>query len=162
MEVEMYMDLYDVFKKLNIAYEEIKHQPVYTVDQAQMIKKQTDGIGCKNLFLTDRRGKYVLVILEEHKKANIKQVEKTVHSSHLSFATSSELQQILQLELGCVTPFGIINDKNHQVLLVIDADLKDKRLLFHPNINTKTICISFDDLLKFILFEEYNYQFIVS
>lgn len=107
--------------------------------------------------MTDKKGKYILVVLDENKKANIRQIEKMIHSSHLSFADSSELYNILQLKQGSVTPFGIINDKSNRVILVIDNDLKNKVLLFHPNINTKTISIQYDDLIKFIKYENHQY-----
>lgn len=151
------MNLYDILKKLDIEFEEIEHEPVFTIEQAQTIKNRIKGTGCKNLFLTDKRGNYILAILEENKKANIKQIEKLVNTSHLSFAKTTELKDILQLEQGSVTPFGIINDIDNKVVLAIDIDLKDKQLLFHPNINTKTISITYDDLIKFIKFEKHNY-----
>ena len=66
------MNLYNIFKKLDIKFEEIEHEPVFTIEQAQAIKNRIKGTGCKNLFLTDKRGKYILTILEENKKANIK------------------------------------------------------------------------------------------
>ena len=155
------MDLYDVFKKLNIKFKEIEHEAVFTIEQAQGIKNKIDGLGCKNLFLTDKNGKYILIVLSENKKANIKQIEKIVNTSHLSSAKETELISILQLEQGSVTPFGILNDNDNKVMIVIDKDLKGKKLLFHPNVNTKTISISYDDLIKFIEFEKHNYKLIL-
>ena len=154
------MDLYEVLNKLKINYEEVEHEPVFTAEQAQIIKNRIKGIGCKNLFLTDKKNKYFLVIIEDHKKANIKEIERITASSHLSFANDEELREILSLKQGSVTPFGIINDFEKKVELVIDDDLKDKKLLFHPNINTKTISILCNDLIKFIEFEQHNYIFI--
>lgn len=81
-----------------------------------------------------------------------------IRCSRLSFASSSRLKEILDLEEGSVTPFGIINDKDNKVTLLIDKDLKDNKLLFHPNINTKTISVSYDDLIKFI--EDQNHKYI--
>ena len=155
------MDLYEVFKKLNIEFKEIEHEAVFTIEQAQGIKNKIDGLGCKNLFLTDKNGKYILIVLSENKKANTKQIEKIVNTSHLSFAKETELKSILQLEQGSVTPFGILNDNDNKVMIVIDKDLKGKKLLFHPNVNTKTISISYDDLIKFIEFEKHNYKLIL-
>ena len=129
-------------------------------DKDRFIKNRIKGIGCKNLFLTDKKNKYFLVIIEDHKKANIKEIERITASSHLSFANDEELREILSLKQGSVTPFGIINDFEKKVELVIDDDLKDKKLLFHPNINTKTILILCNDLIKFIEFEQHNYIFI--
>ncbi len=135
----------------------MEHEAVYTVEEAQEIQGRIDGVGCKNLFLTDNKKKYFLVILEENKKADLKQIGKMVNVSHLSFARAHDLNNILKLEQGSVSPFGIINDMDNKVVLLIDKDLKDKKLLFHPNVNTKTVSIKYDDLIKFIKFEKHIY-----
>jgi len=150
------MDLYNVLKELNIFYEEISHNKVMTIEEAKKIENMIDGIGSKNLFLTDKK-KYYLVILEENKRANIKELINIIGCNKLSFASSEKLKEILGLEEGSVTPFGIINDKDHRVVLLIDKDLRDNQLLFHPNINTKTISVNYDDLIKFIEYENHEY-----
>lgn len=152
----MINNIYYVLDKLDINYKEIKHQPVYTVKEAQQIKNNIVGIGCKNLFLKGKN-KYYLVVLEESKKANIKEISKLVSEKHLSFAPIEDLNNILNLEPGSVTPLSIINDKNNVVTLIIDRDLENKLLLVHTNTNTKTISISYCDLIKFIKYENHNY-----
>lgn len=151
------MDLYDILNKLCIDYKEIEHEPVFTIEQAQFIKNNIDGIGCKNLFLTNKKGNYYLVLLDESKKANIKEIAKLVNGSHLSFAKTKELKEILNLDQGCVTPLGLVNDKNNLVVVIIDKELKDEILLVHPNTNKKTISISYSNLIKFIEYEKHKY-----
>ncbi len=151
------MNIYMILQELGISYNEIEHEAVFTVEQAQNIKNKIEGTGCKNLFLTDKKGKYFLVVLEENKRANISEIEKLTDTKHLSFANNEELKEILSLEQGSVTPLGIINDINNKVLMIIDRDLKSKKLLVHPNINTKTISINFADLVKFIEYEKHKY-----
>ena len=51
---------------------------------------------------------------------------------------------------GAVTPLGIINDKEHLVTIILDKDLQNKTLLVHPNRNTASIAIKYEDLIKFI------------
>ena len=97
------------------------------------------------------------MILEENKRANIKELKKIIGSSCLTFASTLELEAKLKLTQGSVTPFGIINDLNKEVILLIDNDLKNNKLLFHPNINTKTISITFDDLIRFIEYQGNEY-----
>ena len=75
----------------------------------------------------------------------------------IKFGKEEELMDILKLTRGCVSPFGIINDVNNVVTLVIDSELKNNKLLFHPNRNTATVSIHFDDLEKFIKSENHNY-----
>lgn len=76
---------------------------------------------------------------------------------HLSFARREELKKILGLEPGSVSPLGIINDKKNLVTLMIEKELKNKTLLVHPNVNTKTMSIRFEDLIKFIEQEKHKY-----
>ena len=66
----------NIIDKLNIKYEEVEHEAVFTAEQAQFIKVEIEGIGCKNLFLTDKKGKYFLVLMQDNKKANIKTKNK--------------------------------------------------------------------------------------
>lgn len=148
--------LYEILKELNIEYEEVSHEKVMTVEEAMNLENMIDGIGSKNLFLTDKKN-YYLVILEENKRANIKELANILECKKLSFASSERLKEVLDLEEGSVTPFGIINDKDNKVVLVIDKDLIGKKLLFHPNTNTKTMSINYDDLIKFIECEKHKY-----
>ena len=148
--------LYEILKELYIEYEEVSHEKVMTVEEAMNLENMIDGIGSKNLFLTDKKN-YYLVILEENKRANIKELVNILECKKLSFASSERLKEVLDLEEGSVTPFGIINDKDNKVVLVIDKDLIGKKLLFHPNTNTKTMSVTYDDLIKFIEYEKHKY-----
>lgn len=156
MEECVMRDLYSILKKLNIFFEEVSHPPAFTVLDIQKLDLKIEGTGCKNLFLTDHK-KFYLYILEESKKADLKKLAKILSVSRLSFASVEDLKTILKLEQGSVTPFGIINDLENQVLLILDQSLKQKKLLFHPLVNTKTISIEFDDLIRFIEFEKHDY-----
>ena len=50
-----------------------------------------------------------------------------------------------------VTPFALINDTEHKVRVVLDAEmLKQEPLNYHPLRNDRTISVSKDDLLKFV------------
>lgn len=48
------MNIYMILQELGIGYNEIEHEAVFTVEQAQSIKNKISGTGCKNLFLTDK------------------------------------------------------------------------------------------------------------
>lgn len=151
--------LYDILQKLDIVYEEVNHQRVYTIEEAQKagIRNLINGVGCKNLFLTDHKDHYYLVVLEENKKIHIKDISQIV-GAHLSFASPERLKEILGLESGSVSPFGIINDNKNKTIIIIDKELKNQKLLFHPNRNDKTINIEYNDLIKFIKYLNHNYQ----
>lgn len=149
--------IYKKLSNLNIEYEEISHLPVYTIAEAYRLKEQINGVGSKTLFLTNHKNKFYLYLLEDTKRATLKDLEKLLNESHLSFASEKELKNILNLEKGSVTPLGIINDNAGLTEIVIAKDLVDKRILCHPNTNTKTISISCQDLIKLIESENHKY-----
>lgn len=151
------MNIYDVLDKLSISYEEITHDAVKTVKEAKEIENMIDGVPVKNLFLTDNENSYYLVMLEAHKRADLKKITRLVNKKHLSFASVNDLKDILKLDPGSVTPLGIINDRDNKVKIVIDKDLVKKKILVHPNVNIKTISINFDVLIMFIKYENHDY-----
>lgn len=151
------MEILDILKELSIKYELLAHHAVYTVEEAKQIEDMIEGVGCKNLFLKDKHKNYYIFVLEENKRANLKELASYLKISKLSFATSEELQEILNLEPGSVTPLSIINDKENLVTLILDQELINKKILVHPNTNTKTVSLAFEDLLKFIDYTNHKY-----
>lgn len=154
------MNIYDYLNKLNIEYKELEHNAVYTIEEAikEDIPNRIGGTECKNLFVKNKNN-YYLIFMECNKRANLKEISSIVNESKLSFANIEELKEILDLDLGSVTPLGIINDINNKVTLILDKELNNKEILVHPLVNTKTIKINFNDLIHFI--ESLNHKYIL-
>ena len=140
----------------------LEHAAVYTVEESRRLKifETLDGQSCKNLFLRDKRGEFFLLTLPADKRADLKLVAELLNLPRLSFASEAELEKILSLHTGAVTPLGIINDADKKVKLIIDADLQEKKLLLHPNTNIATISLAFEDLIKIILHTEHDYSLV--
>ncbi|MBN7773485.1 prolyl-tRNA synthetase associated domain-containing protein [Clostridium aminobutyricum] len=155
-------DVYDILNLLEINYVRYEHPPVYTVNEAKELKLAILGGKCKNLFLKSKKeGKYYLVIVEENKRLDLKLLARQIGTSGLSFASAERLYQYLKLTPGSVTPFGIINDADREVTVLIDKDLmKEEVVNFHPNVNTATIGISFFDFEKFIKWHENEFYYV--
>lgn len=153
------MNVYEVLSRLDIDYEEIEHQAIYTVEEAKRCENMLDGLGCKNLFLTDKKGNYYLYILKDDKRADLKEFALKLKVLRLTFGSEEDLKKLLGLSKGSVTPLGIINDKDNKVVLVFDNEIVGERILCHPNVNTKTISINWDDLIKIVLY--FNHQYII-
>ena len=61
------------------------------------------------------------------------------------------MRELLGVEPGSVTPFGVINDKESRVNVVLDRDMmKNDILNYHPLVNTMTTSIASADLVKFL------------
>ena len=111
-----------------------------------------DIVHCKNLFLRNSKGdKHYLVLIEPDKRADTRGLARQIKSTRLSFASPERLEKYLGLDPGSVSPFGLINDKNKDVEVLIDRDLDTRqKITFHPNVNTASVTISYEDFQKYI------------
>ena len=57
---------------------------------------------------------------------------------------------LLSLEKGHVTPLGILNNTQQNVVMVFDKSLQNEHIGNHPMENTATIFIAFEDVKKMI------------
>ncbi len=141
----------DYLNQLDIKFQTHKHPAVYTVGEAEKYYVNIKGIHSKNLFLKDRKARrFYLVVLKGDKQLNISNLEERLNEK-LKFANEQELLQILDLTKGAVTPFGLINDKQAKVEVIIDKDIWEaETVAFHPNINTETLELKGKDFQKYI------------
>lgn len=144
--------VYAALDALGIAYERVEHPPVFTAEEAALHWGHLRGTQCKNLFLRNKKGnRHYLVILEISKKADLRELVKVVGDDRLSFGSGERLMAELGLTPGSVSPFGLLNDPDGSVRVLIDADLRGaERLIFHPNINTASVILSWQDLERFL------------
>jgi Ala-tRNA(Pro) deacylase len=155
-------ELYEMLSRLSIDFEYHEHPPVATIDDARIHWKEFNSGRCKNIFFRNHKGdRHYLVILEHLRQLNIRDLEKRVKQGKLSFASDQRLKKFLGVEPGSVSPFGLINDKDHHVHLFLDEKLNEFiRLSFHPNINTASLIISKTDFIKFLDHLGNSYEFI--
>ena len=144
--------VYAALDALGIRYERHEHPAVFTAEDASNYWNPIRATQVKNLFLRNKKGnRHYLVILEISKRADLKEIVKLVDDDRLSFGSPERLMAELGLTPGSVSPFGLINDADGSVRVLIDEDLRGaERLLFHPNINTASVVISWADLEMFL------------
>jgi Ala-tRNA(Pro) deacylase len=143
--------VYALLEAMGIGYERHEHPAVFNAEDARTIWDPIDGVQCKNLFLRNKKGdRHYLVVVEISKRVDLKDLVKAVGDDRLSFGSAERLMVKLGLTPGSVSPFGLINDSDGSVRVLIDKDLQDAdRLIFHPNINTASVVISWADLERF-------------
>lgn len=139
-------------RELGIAYTRHEHPPVATVEEASQHWAGIDATHCKNLFLRNQKGdRHYLVVIAHSKRADLRAVAVQIGDGKLSFGSPERLMTHLGLTPGSVSPFGLINDREHAVRVVLDRDFKAAtRLAFHPNINTVTLTVSAVDFARFL------------
>jgi Ala-tRNA(Pro) deacylase len=138
--------------ELGIEYTRHEHPPVATVEEAAQHWAGIDATHCKNLFLRNQKGdRHYLVVIAHSKRADLRAVAVQIGDGKLSFGSPERLMTHLGLTPGSVSPFGLINDRDHAVRVVLDRDFKAAtRLAFHPNINTVTFTVSVADFARFL------------
>lgn len=148
--------LFNLFNKFNIAYKSYEHEPVFTVEQGLHLQKLIPGAHSKNLFLRNKKKSYYcLVSLIETKKVDLKKLADLLGHGRLSFGSGEDMQTLLKLTPGSVSPYGLINDQEHKIDFILDQDfLKHEYVNFHPLTNNMTVCLLLADFLQF--FEEIN------
>lgn len=144
--------VYDALRQQAIPFDVHNHPPVLTVAEAEQYWAQIPAVHCKNLFLRNRKGsQHYLVLLEHTKHTDLKRLAAALGEDILSFASADRLNRYLGLQPGAVSPFGLINDADRSVRVVIDRDLTAAdRIGVHPNVNTATVVLSFADLQRFL------------
>lgn len=144
-------DLLRFLADLGIETQTRDHEALFTVEQSQAMRGEIPGAHSKNLFLKDKKDRIWLVVAGEETPIDLKRLHEAIGSARVSFAKGELLVEVLGVAPGSVTPFGVINDRDGRVTVVLDAQLMEhERLNFHPLVNTATTTIGRDDLLVFL------------
>ena len=144
-------DLFAFFEKHSIATLTFDHEPVFTVDEAKTVHENVPGGHCKNLFCKDEKGVLWLIVALEDARIDLKAAPLKIGSKRLTFGKPELLMDVLGVEPGSVTPFGLINDTQNRTNVILDeAMMKHEKLNFHPLKNNATTTIASADLVKFI------------
>jgi Ala-tRNA(Pro) deacylase len=144
-------ELFERFKSLGIETRTLDHAPVFTVEQAKLVHDDMPGGHCKNLFCKDEKGALWLIVALEDAIINLKAAPAKIGSKRLTFGKPELLMEVLGVEPGSVTPFGLINDKTNRITVILDeAMMRQTPLNYHPLKNDATTSITPDDLITFM------------
>lgn len=145
--------IYELIKNKNIWYEITEHQAVFNMQELAQIKVPYPERDAKNLFIRDdKKRDYYLITVKGDKKVDLKEFRRNNNTRPLTFASSEDLMEILNLIPGAVTPLGVLNDKERKVIVFIDEFFKEEPSIIgiHPNNNTATIWLYTKDLIDII------------
>ena len=123
-------------KELNIAYEVVEHPPVFTTEDADRFIEGKEGVRTKTMFLTNKKkSNFYLVIMDEAKRLDMKLFKELVEESQIKMASEEHLHTKILLPPGTVSPFGLLNNEEHDVQVYIDEEIVPEEIVcFHPNI----------------------------
>ena len=142
--------VYDFLDSLGIEYYRVDHDEAKTMDDCELIDKSLETVLCKNLVLCNsQRTKFYLLMMPGAKPFRTKELSHQINSARLSFAPPEYLEKFLDVLPGSVSIMGLMNDKNHDINLLIDEDvLKPDFIGCHPCMNTSSLKIKTRDILE--------------
>ncbi|MDB4852458.1 prolyl-tRNA synthetase associated domain-containing protein [Alphaproteobacteria bacterium] len=148
---------------LDISFTTHTHPPLRTVEDAKAFRSDLPGdlpgAHIKNLYLRDRKKRNFLVVVREDRQIDLKSLGGQIGSDRLSFGSADRLFEMLGVRPGAVSPFTLINDPDHKVQLILDADLAGQSCLYaHPLVNDMTLGLSGADLLRFTAYTGHQPQ----
>jgi Ala-tRNA(Pro) deacylase len=144
----MSADVLAALDRLGIVWTLVEHEPVFTVAESSALHDQIPGSHTKNLFLKDAGGQFWLVTVAHDIRVDLKALPAAIGCKKVSFGKAEDMEQLLGISPGSVTPLAAINDAGGLVQVVIDAALAEADLVqVHPLRNSATLGLSGADLL---------------
>ena len=139
---------YDLLDSLGIEYGRVDHEPAMTMEACEAVDTALGATMCKNLMLCNRQQTdFYILLMPGDKPFKTSVLSKQIGSSRLSFADGSYMEQFLDITPGSLSVLGLMNDHDHRVKLLIDADvLSGEYIGVHPCINTSSLSIVPADL----------------
>ena len=146
-ETQLFADI----AQLGIAFELVEHSAVFTVEESSKLDRDIPGAHTKNLFLKDAGGQFWLVTVPADMRVDLKRLPHSIGSKRVSFGKECDMQRLLGISPGSVTPLAAINDSTGEVNVVLDASLSGcDRINVHPLRNTATLGLSPANLIQLL------------
>ena len=113
--------VYRLLDELAIPYRGLDHDRADTMEICESIEGKLGAEICKNLFLCDRQETtFYLLMMSGKKVFKTKFLSKQIASARLSFAGPEHMERLLNVTPGSVSVFGLMNDRDKRVRLLID------------------------------------------
>lgn len=159
--MDLFLQVEEKLNDLSIPFEIVEHPPALTTEEADNYIVGIEGVRTKSMFLTNKKKTaFYLLILDDSKRLDMDKFKELVGANRVKMASSDSLMEQMQLPPGVVSVFGLLNNIDKNIQVYFDKEiLSEERMSFHPNVNTKTIFLSTDDVLKFV--QEIGFEYTV-
>jgi Ala-tRNA(Pro) deacylase len=94
-----------LLKERGITFQVLRHEPVYTSDEASRVLGYVAASGAKAL-ICKANDAFVMFVMPGNRKLASRAVRSAKHWNRLRFATREEVQELTGLHPGSIPPFG--------------------------------------------------------
>ena len=128
---------------LAIPFAAYEHDAVFTVTESDAVNAAMPGAPTKNLFLKDKGGAFWLVTVPSDARVHLKGLPAAIGCKHVSFGKAEDMERMLGITPGSVTPLAAINAAPGSITVVLDETLAVAGTVnVHPLRNTATLGLS--------------------
>ncbi len=154
MNLSKIMSTFDTIKqKLDqekIVYRILEHAPVFTSEEAALIRGHTKEEGMKRgakAMILRSEGKFFQFVLPGNKKLDFKRIKEILHTESVSFATPEEVEKAIGCKPGAVPPFGSL----FGLPTFVDKSLlENEEIDFNAGKHEVTITMTVKDWVKIV------------
>ncbi|MGU7943008.1 prolyl-tRNA synthetase associated domain-containing protein [Streptococcus suis] len=144
--------VFESLADLGMDYIFVEHPPALTTEQADRYIEGLEGVRTKSMFLTNKKKTaFYLLIMDDQKQLDMDQFRDLVGANRIRMASSESLMEKMHLPAGVVSVFGLLQNVDKDIQVYFDKEILSESILtFHPNVNTKTIFVRTEDVLRFV------------
>ena len=146
-------EIYQLLKDRAVEFDAVDHPALWSMSDVCEVEIPHPEADAKNLFLKEKKhDNYFLITVRGDKRVDLKKFREKQGTRALTFGSAEELEELLGVIPGMVSPFGLLNDKDCKVRFFIDREFFDEPYMIgiHPNDNTATVVLRTDDLIKIV------------
>jgi Ala-tRNA(Pro) deacylase len=105
MSATVFDRLHERLRASGIAFTVLRHEPVYTSEQAAAVRGVPLASGAKALVLKAGEA-FVLAVVPADRKLDSKKARAALGTKSIRFASREEVEQLTALQPGSIPPFG--------------------------------------------------------
>ena len=139
----------------------VEHEPAPTMEIADKVIEGIPGVRTKTVLMRNKKKtRFFMLIMDGSKRMDMSHFKDLVGDRQLKMASADDLQEKLGLQPGVVSPFGLLNNTDHDVEVFVDQEIaNEERMSFHPNSNERTVFIKSPALYAFLKDLGYSIHF---
>lgn len=146
--------------RLHIQYQLVRHAALHHLSDEGAPK----GLPrMKNLLLKTKRDNQYYLYMTTNKRVDFTKLahELGTSKSQLRFASNDDLEELLGVQPGTVTPLALMHDVHGTVQVIVDQGIVDAGVIaVHPNQNEATVVMSWLDFTKVLIALKHPYQLV--
>lgn len=144
--------IYEFLDKNDISYTKHQHDPVFTMEDTENITSDLKGFSAKTLLVFGEKTKnFYLISIDGYERIDKAKIKELL-GERIRFSKEEDLQEILNVTPGSVSPLGLIFDKSKVIKkFVVDQKALEAEIVqWHPNNNNQTLEFKKEEFQKFL------------